>query len=232
MQPSGRCSVTCPRRCRAVRGSEAGRRERNWHSRRAAGRRRSPVRRRGADRDGQRIQAAHQQAPGPGSSRARTPRPASDARRPVFASPRYQQRRARPCRRQRRAPGQLSQQQPARRTRPTSRHPQRVQVIDAIHCGDHPPATTQSPSPRHPPPAPAAHPNVLCHQIRQTEPLRQRHHRYQTCARHQIRVIKRRRLMQQSHLMGAPPIRQWSLRHSHRPWSRGTFRANAPYTNT
>jgi len=114
------------------------------------------------------------------------------------------------------AEGEGPQERAQRRGRPDSGeqrvHPtvaQQVHVLDAVRPGDHPrhrrrhlqrrvgcPLTRQG--------------QRVCHQVAQPGLLRQRHHRRQTTARHEIRVIKYRRDLRRSvrnsHLTD-PPLR-------------------------
>jgi hypothetical protein len=112
---------------------------------------------------------------------------------------------------------------------------QQVHVIDAVRPADHPGDQAGHLQVRvHA--TPMAGPHTLPGQARQAGPLRQRHHRHQARPRHQIRVIKRRvdlrQLMQQSHLTGAPSKQPMEASDTpHRPWSRGTFRVDAPNAN-
>ncbi len=82
--------------------------------------------------------------------------------------------------------GEISAAGPRRgRQRPV---PQHVHVIDALRPGGHPSHQARRLHPRVYPAA-AAEPDMLCHQLAQASPLRQRHHRHQARPRHQIRVI-------------------------------------------
>ena len=130
---------------------------------------------------------------------------------------------------QRRPPGQLRQELPARllqladvppviaaqvraqrgrRPDPAEQRahravPQQAHVIDRIRPGGHPGDQARHLQVRVDA-ALAARPDVLRDQIRQPGALRQRHHRHQPGVRHEIRVIERcarlREAMQQSHL--------------------------------
>jgi hypothetical protein len=145
---------------------------------------------------------------------------------------------------QRRAPGQLRQQQPVhlaqlqhvppgeraqerpqrgRRPDPAEqrRHravPQQVQVIDAVRTADHP-GHDAGHFHLGVHPAPAADADMPGHQVTQAGPLGQSHHRDHARLRHQIRVIKRRvdlrQIMQQSHLRGV--LSAWDLEASATP---------------
>ena len=138
---------------------------------------------------------------------------------------------------QRRLPGQLRQELPARLLQlgdvspgigaqvraergrgadpaeqgPHRAVPQHVHVIDAVRAGGHPGDQARDLQVRVHPAVPAR-PDVLRDQVRQAGPLRQRHHRHQAGVRHEIRVIERRvrprQRMQQLHLQGVLSSRE------------------------
>jgi hypothetical protein len=114
--------------------------------------------------------------------------------------------------------------------------PQHIHIVDAVRPADHP-GDQAGHLQLGVHPASAADPDVLFHQATQAGPLGQGHHRHQARPRHEIPVIKRRvdlrQPVQQSHLTGAPSNQGMEVfSNSHRPWSRGTFRVNAPHSAT